>query len=70
MSAAGVEPTEIAYVGDSLDHDVAPAQSAGLRAIWLDRTGNGLPPGYEPDAVVRGLTYLPMVLTHLPLPAV
>ena len=70
VSAAGVEPTEIAYVGDSLDHDVAPAQSAGLRAIWLDRTGNGLPPGYEPDAVVRGLTYLPMVLTHLPLPAV
>jgi FMN hydrolase / 5-amino-6-(5-phospho-D-ribitylamino)uracil phosphatase len=67
VEAAGTPPAGIVYVGDSLDQDVVPARAAGLRTVWLDRAGAGLPPGYEPDAVVRSLTYLPVVLAHLPL---
>jgi putative hydrolase of the HAD superfamily len=67
-AAAGVEPYEIAYVGDSLDQDIVPAKAAGMRTIWLDRAGVGLPAGYEPDVVMRSLTVLPLVLAHLDEP--
>jgi HAD superfamily hydrolase (TIGR01662 family) len=33
----GVAAGDIAYVGDRLDNDVAPAAVAGLRAVWLQR---------------------------------
>jgi HAD superfamily hydrolase (TIGR01549 family) len=36
-AAAGVEPPEIAYVGDRLDNDVLPARRAGMRTILLRR---------------------------------
>jgi HAD superfamily hydrolase (TIGR01509 family) len=62
VAAAGTEPGEVVYVGDSLDQDVVPAQAAGMRAVWLDRAGAGLPEGYAPDAVVRTLADLPAVL--------
>lgn len=34
---SGHEPAEIAYVGDRLDNDIAPAIAAGLRTVWLRR---------------------------------
>lgn len=43
-------------VGDRLDHDVAPALSAGWDAVWLDRRGIGGAP--EGTAVVRDLREL------------
>jgi HAD superfamily hydrolase (TIGR01549 family) len=33
----GVAPHEAVYVGDDLHYDVAGAQNAGLRAVWLRR---------------------------------
>jgi HAD superfamily hydrolase (TIGR01549 family) len=33
----GPEPGNVAYVGDRVDNDVAPAAAAGLRAVWLRR---------------------------------
>jgi hypothetical protein len=35
--AAGVAPTEIAYVGDRLDNDVLPALAAGMTAVFVRR---------------------------------
>ncbi|MCX8133451.1 MAG: HAD family hydrolase [Roseococcus sp.] len=35
--ATGAPPERIAYVGDRLDNDVAPARAAGLRALFLPR---------------------------------
>ncbi|MFN3447186.1 MAG: HAD family hydrolase [Roseococcus sp.] len=37
MAAAGAPAERIAYVGDRLDNDVAPARAAGLRALFLPR---------------------------------
>ncbi len=36
-AAAGAPPQAIAYVGDRLDNDVAPARAAGMRALFLPR---------------------------------
>ena len=37
VEAAGVEPEQIAYVGDRADNDIAPAAEAGLTAVFLRR---------------------------------
>ena len=38
-AALGVEPAAALYVGDDLLLDVAGAQAAGMRALWLNRHG-------------------------------
>ncbi|WP_245718626.1 HAD family hydrolase [Micromonospora rhizosphaerae] len=59
VEAAGMTPSHVVYVGDSLEHDVVAAQAAGLRAVWLNRAGLPLPTGVRPDGEVRSLAELP-----------
>jgi HAD superfamily hydrolase (TIGR01549 family) len=49
----GVEPHQAVYVGDDVLLDVRGAQQAGLRAVWLNRTGSTrhLEHGVVPDAI-------------------
>ncbi|RIV32647.1 HAD family hydrolase [Micromonospora radicis] len=63
-AAAGVPPEQVVHVGDNPLHDVAGAQRAGMRTVWLNRRGQTLPPGVLPDATVATLTELPAVLTN------
>jgi putative hydrolase of the HAD superfamily len=52
----GVRPGAVVYVGDRLEVDARPANRAGMRGIWLDRSGTGSMP---PDVrTVRSLTEL------------
>ena len=37
LAATGAEPRRIAYVGDRLDNDVAPARAAGMHPIFIPR---------------------------------
>lgn len=37
VSVSGHERHEIAYVGDRLDNDIAPAAEAGLVTVWVRR---------------------------------
>jgi len=37
IEVSGHEPEEIAYVGDRLDNDIAPAARAGLASVWIRR---------------------------------
>ncbi|MEU2183524.1 HAD family hydrolase [Streptomyces thermolilacinus] len=39
--ALGLPPAEVLYVGDHPDIDARGAVEAGLRGVWLDRTGLG-----------------------------
>jgi putative hydrolase of the HAD superfamily len=48
----GAGPGSVVCLGDSLEWDVLGAQTAGLRAVWLDRAGAGTE---QPVASVRGL---------------
>jgi FMN phosphatase YigB (HAD superfamily) len=63
-------PSQIAYVGDRRDNDVAPAARAGLAAIWIRRgpwgwlEDGGSTPA-EAAAVIASLAELPDVLARL-----
>ena len=63
----GVGPEACVLVGDHPVNDVAGAQDAGWRSVWIDRDGTALfpPDGPPPDAVVTALTELPAVLRRL-----
>ncbi|MEU1144829.1 HAD family hydrolase [Streptomyces sp. NPDC005863] len=57
----GLEPAEIAYVGDQPEIDARGARDAGLVGIWLDRNGTA---GHGPSGVHRitRLSELPALL--------
>ena len=68
-------PGEIAYVGDRVDNDVAPAAAAGMVAVFLRRgpwawiqAGRGEPP--EAALTVASLAELPEALRRLSEPPV
>lgn len=50
-----VAPADAVYVGDDVLLDVQGAQRAGLRAVWMNRTGSTvhLEHGVTPDVIVR-----------------
>jgi putative hydrolase of the HAD superfamily len=48
MQLAGAAPEESLHAGDSLEHDVAGALAAGMRAVLVDRAGRA---GAAPDGV-------------------
>ncbi|NJC15895.1 putative hydrolase of the HAD superfamily [Micromonospora profundi] len=66
VAAAGVPASQIVYVGDSWVHDVVAPRSAGLRSVWLNRTGQARPDGFPPAAEVSTMADLPAVLVDLP----
>ncbi|OGP88266.1 MAG: hypothetical protein A2156_14435 [Deltaproteobacteria bacterium RBG_16_48_10] len=43
LSAFGLKPEDTCMVGDNLIWDVKAPQDLGIRAIWIDRKGTGLP---------------------------
>jgi putative hydrolase of the HAD superfamily len=50
----GTQPSDTFFVGDRLDHDAIGARDAGLRAVWLDRSGTA---GADvPDGITRVAT--------------
>jgi FMN phosphatase YigB (HAD superfamily) len=75
VAVSGHDPAEIAYVGDRLDNDIAPAARAGLFTVWVRRgpwgyildpavpfVAEGLPDS-APSLTVRDLTELVTELT-------
>jgi FMN phosphatase YigB (HAD superfamily) len=67
---SGFAPHDIAYVGDRVDNDVAPAAAAGMTAIHLVRGAWGYvqqnwPEAAQAHAQIRSLEELPGVLARL-----
>jgi putative hydrolase of the HAD superfamily len=60
MQALGVTARETWMVGDNLEWEVAAPQRLGIRAIWHDGYGAGLPPDcpIRPDRIIRRLSEL------------
>jgi len=55
----GVAAGEALFVGDRADIDVVGAQRAGMRAVWINRAGEALPPGLRPpEFEIRDLAEL------------
>ncbi|MEJ7653258.1 MAG: HAD family hydrolase [Chloroflexia bacterium] len=64
---AGVPPSEIAYVGDRVDNDVAPARAAGMVAVFIRRGPWGYLHAARPEAALahvrlQSLAELPAAL--------
>ena len=56
--ALGIPPSQVAYVGDDLKLDVEGAQNAGLRGLWMNRSGDAPPADcahIRPDASFASL---------------
>ena len=60
LATLGARAEDTCMVGDHLDFDVAGAQQLGMRGIWIDRAGAGLPAGcaVRPDRIIRTLSEL------------
>ena len=65
LDALGVASTDAVMVGDSLERDVAGARRAGLRTIWIDRSGAAAAGPIAPDARIRSLSELRDAVTRL-----
>jgi putative hydrolase of the HAD superfamily len=57
LDKLAVVPGEACMVGDNLEFDVDGAQRVGVRGLWLDREGRGLPAatGIRPWRIIRSL---------------
>lgn len=60
LDALRTAPPAAVMIGDHLEFDVAGPQRIGMRGIWLDRPGDGLPEGsaVRPHRIIRGLAEL------------
>jgi FMN phosphatase YigB (HAD superfamily) len=56
IAELGLEPAEIAYVGDRVDNDVLPAAEAGLVAVHLRRGPWGIIQAAWPEASAAAIT--------------
>lgn len=57
-----VDAKRAVYVGDSPEHDVAGAQSAGITSVWINRRERNWPGGPRADYEIKRLTELVDVL--------
>lgn len=59
LTRAGVAPAAMVHIGDEPRHDVAGAHGAGVRAVWLNRSGRTWPDGQRrPQAEIQSLREL------------
>lgn len=62
LERLGVAPEEALFVGDNLKNDIAGAQAAGMRAVWIRPEGARRDENILPDAEITELTQLDGVL--------
>jgi putative hydrolase of the HAD superfamily len=63
VDGTGMELRDVVYVGDDPQHDVEGSRRAGMRAIWINRTGAEWPEHLEPpERTVGSLDDLVQVL--------
>jgi len=68
-----LEPAEVAFVGDSLTHDVAPAKELGMLSVWASRAARQTreETGIDPDLEIADFEDLREALIQqheIPLP--
>ena len=65
LEAVGARPGDAVMVGDSIANDVDGPVAAGLRAIWLNRTGESRPADRGDLVEIDDLHALPDALAAL-----
>jgi putative hydrolase of the HAD superfamily len=63
LALAQAEPGDAVFVGDSPEFDIAGAQAAGLRNVWVNRGGRAWDPSCPaPTREIRNLRDLPRIV--------
>ena len=64
VDALGLQPHEVAVIGDSYDKDIVPAKSIGCQTIWFKGIGwnNEQPDGTAADAIIESFEALNTIL--------
>jgi len=62
LAKAGAPAEAVAFVGDSLHHDVAGANAVGMRSVWLTSEEPAADAAHRADHVIRDLRELPGIL--------
>lgn len=65
MKLFGINENGCVMAGDSPGSDILGANRAGIRSVWVNRTGRDLPPEARPDAVISDLGELPGIVSAL-----
>ena len=65
IELAGGSSRRWVHVGDDLESDVIGAQRAGLKAVWVNRSGLSRPDGVRPDAELASLDGLGETVARL-----
>ncbi|MEW6200623.1 MAG: HAD family hydrolase [bacterium] len=66
MKHFGTAPHETLMIGDSLAADVEGAHNAGIRCVWINRTGKILTPDHpQPDFILPDLNKLNKLLDSI-----
>ncbi len=65
MQKTGAEKKEILHVGQSVFHDMVPAERLGLKTAWVNRYRNPFPKGIEPLFVCDSLESLETLLSQV-----
>jgi putative hydrolase of the HAD superfamily len=58
-----VSPSDAVMIGDSLEGDIAGAKRAGIRTIWINRSGGPIVGPVQPDAELADLSLLEDFMT-------
>lgn len=58
LDALSASPSEIVMIGDSLTRDILGAQRAGLKGIWMNRSGSDATDQVTPDVQITNLSQL------------
>jgi putative hydrolase of the HAD superfamily len=62
LKRLGVKSSEAVFIGDRVYDDVAGAQSVGMKGIWLRRGAERNMTDIQPDAIIKSLSDLPLIL--------
>ena len=64
VDALGLQPHEVAVIGDSYDKDIVPAKSIGCQTIWFKGIGwnNEQPDGTAADVIIESFEALNTIL--------
>ena len=61
----GLKPSEVAFVGDTVDADIKGAREAGMKTVYIERRPQKDLKDSPPDQTIRSLSELPAAIERL-----
>ncbi len=65
LETLGLQASEVAFVGDTVDADVKGAKEAGMKTVYIERRAQKELEVYKPDQTIRVLSELPAAIKRL-----